>query len=398
MRMDVKYILFMATLWVGVFTSCTSNEEESKLPQPCQGLNLSELPQRWDEGIPLGNGLTGGLLWQKDGKLRLAIDRADLWDLRPVESFQSPDHTYRFVCDQVIRKKDIRPVYALIDDRTANDPAPTKIPAGALEFDIHPLGKVKKVTLDVATAVCTILWENGALARFFTPAGGNGGCFRFENLPDTLSPELSAPPYQRRITDSDHQPGVNDLSTLGYQPGTITFPAPGKLLYRQQAWGDVSYEIGVQWKQPHPGVLEGGYYVTSKGTWYSENDTVKRPDISFDEALASHRNWWKHYWKQSSVTLPDTLLERQWYLEMYKFGAASRRGAPPICLQAIWTADNGQTPPWRGDFHSDLNTQLSYWPGYTANHLEESAVFTDWLWKIKENSEQFTRRFFRWRD
>lgn len=100
--------------------------------------------------------------------------------------------------------------------------------------------------------------------------GGNGGCFRFENLPDTLSPELSAPPYQRRITDSDHQPGVNDLSTLGYQPGTITFPAPGKLLYRQQAWGDVSYEIGVQWKQPHPGVLEGGYYVTSKGTWYSE--------------------------------------------------------------------------------------------------------------------------------
>lgn len=394
MRMDVKYILFMATLWVGVFTSCTSNEEESKLPQPCQGLNLSELPQRWDEGIPLGNGLTGGLLWQKDGKLRLAIDRADLWDLRPVESFQSPDHTYRFVCDQVIRKKDIRPVYALIDDRTANDPAPTKIPAGALEFDIHPLGKVKKVTLDVATAVCTILWENGALARFFTPAGGNGGCFRFENLPDTLSPELSAPPYQRRITDSDHQPGVNDLSTLGYQPGTITFPAPGKLLYRQQAWGDVSYEIGVQWKQPHPGVLEGGYYVTSKGTWYSENDTVKRPDISFDEALASHRNWWKHYWKQSSVTLPDTLLERQWYLEMYKFGAASRRGAPPICLQAIWTADNGQTPPWRGDFHSDLNTQLSYWPGYTANHLEESAVFTDWLWKIKENSEQFTHRFF----
>ena len=105
MRMNVKYILFMATLWVGVFTSCTSNEEESKLPQPCQGLNLSELPQRWDEGIPLGNGLTGGLLWQKDGKLRLAIDRADLWDLRPVESFQSPDHTYRFVCDQVIRKR-----------------------------------------------------------------------------------------------------------------------------------------------------------------------------------------------------------------------------------------------------------------------------------------------------
>lgn len=38
MRMDVKYILFMATLWVGVFISCTSNEEESKLPHLARDL------------------------------------------------------------------------------------------------------------------------------------------------------------------------------------------------------------------------------------------------------------------------------------------------------------------------------------------------------------------------
>ena len=94
MKGDVKYILFAATLSMGLFTSCTSSEEECKLPQSCHGLNMTELPQRWDEAIPLGNGLTGGLLWQKDGKLRLAIDRADLWDLRPVEAFKSPDHTY----------------------------------------------------------------------------------------------------------------------------------------------------------------------------------------------------------------------------------------------------------------------------------------------------------------
>lgn len=396
MRLNIKYIQFAAALWMAVCASCIGNEEEGKLPQPWHGLCLTELPQRWDEAIPLGNGMTGGLLWQKDGKLRLAIDRADLWDLRPVEAFDSPDYTYRFICDQVIHKKDMQPVYALIDDRTANDPAPTKIPAGALEFDIRKLGKVKKVNLDIATAVCTIRWENGVQARFFVPAEGNGGYFRFENLPDTLSPELSAPSYQGcTATETERQPGVNDLSALGYQPGVITSPAPGKLLYRQRAWGDVSYEIGLQWKRPRAGVLEGGYYVTSEGTWYSgDADAAEHLKVGFDEALASHQDWWKQYWKQSSVSLPDTLLERQWYLEMYKFGAASRRKAPPICLQAIWTADNGQTPPWRGDFHNDLNTQLSYWAGYAANHLEESAAFTDWLWKIKENSEQFTRRFF----
>mgnify|MGYP000474221082 CR=1 FL=1 len=177
MKVDVKYILFAATLSMGLFTSCTSSEEECKLPQSCHGLNMTELPQRWDEAIPLGNGLTGGLLWQKDGKLRLAIDRADLWDLRPVEAFKSPDHTYRFICDQVIHKKDMRPVYALIDDRTANDPAPTKIPAGALEFDIHKLGKGS----GAGFGNCGMYYSLGewCASSFFYSCGGKRGAFPF---------------------------------------------------------------------------------------------------------------------------------------------------------------------------------------------------------------------------
>lgn len=114
----------------------------------------------------------------------------------------------------------------------------------------------------------------------------------------------------------------------------------------------------------------------------------------FSTAYKEHAAWWEAYWNRCEISLPDSVLERQWYLEMYKFGSSSRKDAPPICLQAVWTADNGQTPPWRGDFHNDLNTQLSYWPGYASNHLEESEVFTDWLWRIKDNSEAFTRRFF----
>src|SRR5512137_1761931 len=37
----------------------------------------------WDEAIPLGNGLLGGLLWGEDYTLRLSLDRGDLWDERP---------------------------------------------------------------------------------------------------------------------------------------------------------------------------------------------------------------------------------------------------------------------------------------------------------------------------
>jgi len=88
------------------------------------------------------------------------------------------------------------------------------------------------------------------------------------------------------------------------------------------------------------------------------------------------------------------LIEKQWYLEQYKFGSTSRKGAPPISLQAIWTADNGRIPPWKGDYHHDLNTELSYWPAYSANHLEEGMAYLDHLDQNKENYKRYTKLYF----
>ena len=396
----MKAVYFLQMIVVaGLFCSCKQSVEKAESFPFCHSLTFDKLPEVWDEAVPLGNGLTGALIWQKEGRLRIVIDRADLWDLRPVEQFASPDYTYKFVCDQVIEKKDITPVYKLIDERTRYDSAPTKIPAGAIELNTASLGKVTNVKLDLASAVCTIEWERGTKARIFVPANEKGGRFQFENLSDTLPVRLVTPLYEENGEVLDYQPGVNKLTSLGYKLGKVEEITPTSLLYRQQGWGDISYEIAVDWEMMPGKKMEGKYCVTSTGTWYSENegalDCISRcMNDDFENSLAGHEEWWKGYWKKSGIHIPDTLLEKQWYLEMYKFAAASRKGAPPICLQAVWTADNGQTPPWRGDFHNDLNTQLSYWPGYASNHLEESSVFTDWLWRIKDNSEKFTRKFY----
>lgn len=368
--------------------------------QTFHGLQFKAIPTIWDEAIPLGNGIIGNLIWEKDGNLRLALDRADLWDLRPVKEFESPSYSYQFVCDEVIRNKDLSKVRALIDDRSRKDCAPTKIPVGGIEFPIAHLGKVKNVELDVHTAVCTITWECGTVGKFFTSATDKTGHFRFENLPELLTIELQTPRFEddgssiQRVS----APRTHLLTRLGYKNGKVT-RHNNSIVYRQKAYGKVSYEVALRWHTPTSQTLEGSYCITTQGTWYSEAiqaaDFMKGYTKDFQTALTEHIGWWEAYWEKSQIHLPDPILEAQWYLEMYKFGAASRKDAPPICLQAVWTADNGQTPPWRGDFHNDLNTQLSYWPGYSANHLEESRVFTDWLWKIKDNGEDFTHRFFK---
>ncbi|MGJ7033287.1 hypothetical protein [Niabella hirudinis] len=87
--------------------------------------------------------------------------------------------------------------------------------------------------------------------------------------------------------------------------------------------------------------------------------------------FSAHKNWWNAFWSKSSVNIPDPLIAKQYYLGLYKLGAISRPSAPAISVQTIWTADNGSPPPRKGDFHDDLNTQLSYWPSYTGDHLKE---------------------------
>ena len=123
----MKAVYFLQIIvFAGLLCSCKQSVEKAGSFPFYHSLTFDKLTEVWDEAIPQGNGLTGALIWQKEGRLRIAIDRADLWDLRPVEQFASPDYTYKFICDQVIEKKNITPVYKLIDERSRKREKATK--------------------------------------------------------------------------------------------------------------------------------------------------------------------------------------------------------------------------------------------------------------------------------
>jgi alpha-L-fucosidase 2 len=63
-------------------------------------------------------------------------------------------------------------------------------------------------------------------------------------------------------------------------------------------------------------------------------------------------------------------------------------------LQGVWTADDGKLPPWKGDYHHDLNTQMSYWHYSKANHMEEGESFIDFLWSLVSEARNFARIFY----
>jgi len=366
----------------------------SAQPTEIHNLVFDHIPQQWDEGIPLGNGMLGALVWQKEGKLRISLDRADLWDLRPTKEIEK--YTYQWAYQHKL-SGEWDTVWKVADEPYDRDAAPTKIPGAAIEFDIQPLGRISSVTLDIRSAICTINWHNGIIFRICVDAENPNGRFHWQGI--SMVPSLIPPAYASGNSDKPLNEVIDgqDLRRLGYEPGKIT-TKKNTIIYTQQCWGPLLYQAAVRWKTSEEmtdGVFSiSSHYSDEKESPQASSLLRKAGKQNFDDGIANHKQWWRNYWEKASLSIPDRQLEKQWYLELYKFGAASRKGAPPVSLQAVWTADNGKLPPWKGDFHNDLNTQLSYWPAYSANHLEEAGVFTDWLWKNKAYFEKYTLRVF----
>lgn len=391
--------LHLVLIWASI-TSYTLNAQQftdKKEVVSQHELNFNSLSTSWDEGIPLGNGMVGALVWQKGSNLHFSLDRADLWDMRPMKGLHRKEFSYQWVEGQV-EKKDYGIVQKYFDEPYDTEPAPSKIPGGALEFEIQNWGAVSSVRLSPKEAVCEVKWENGIVLKTFVHAVKPVGWFRFENLKGDFIPHLIAPKYQGEVKVSGDPVGGDDLARLGYKQGKVTQTA-NTISYEQEGWGGFKYQISVTWKKINNSTIEGVWSISSqypeaKINPVAETVAKKILESGYNADLKSHISWWEKFWSKSSIQVPDPLLEKQWYLEQYKFGSAARRGAPPISLQAVWTADNGRLPPWKGDYHHDLNTQLSYWPSYSGNHLEEGMGYIDDLEKNKANYKRYTKMYF----
>ncbi|MCO5947539.1 glycoside hydrolase family 95 protein [Mucilaginibacter flavidus] len=371
----------------------------SGIAQPgVHDLKFDSLAARWDEGIPLGNGTLGALIWQKQNHLRFSLDRADLWDERPMKGLHRKEFSYQWVHEQVVQKTNYEQVQKYFDEPYDNEPAPSKIPGAGLEFDTKAWGKVKSVHLSINNALCEVKWINGTILKTYVKATTPVGWFRFENVPLDFVPQIVPPLYQAPPTKGEVNSLVgDDLSKLGYKQGTVK-RQENSITYEQQGWGGFEYEVNVRWKRTGNSV-EGVWCISSQKADKKVNPlasvlTEQALQHTFKDDFSSHQSWWRKFWSKSAIHVPDSILEKQWYLEQYKFGSAARADAPPISLQAVWTADNGRIPPWKGDYHHDLNTQLSYWPSYSSNHLEEGMGYLNHLDANKANYKRYTKMYF----
>lgn len=368
-------------------------------PDARHDMVFGDLATRWDEAVPLGNGMVGALIWQEEETLRFSLDRMDLWDLRLVDEVQRPDLNFAWVVNQRLQG-DYGEVQELLDRPYDREPWPTKIPAGRLEFDQSTFGQVESVNLRLANALCVVRWDTGVVLETFVHATEPVGWFRFRGVQTDIRPRIVPPPFgsEKTVENKGNSLSGKDLRLLGY-PSPKLREGKNWTTYEQVGWGGFRFTVVCRWWKTTDGSVEGVWSVisteASKNPLATAKKTVREAEKrTYGRDVKEHTDWWRGFWWKSAIDIPDPIIETHWYREIYKFGSASRKGAPPISLQAVWTADERMIPPWKGDYHNDLNTQLSYWPAYSGNRLLEAESFVDWLWKCKPAAEKWTRRYF----
>ncbi len=348
-------------------------------------------PRLWQDGFPLGNGFLGAMLWGDGAPLKLTLDCSELWDSRTDDSFwRRPGYRYAELCRLIAEGR-----YDEAALRFAGPPepkpalTPTKISIGRLELNLLPraakAGGPCEIRLDLDRAEVT-----GALG-----AGERAGRFTafVHKTRHVLCLRLEGRGAARA------RPVLKPLAEICPALAGLKHPAPrrrragGAQVFSQEIPGGPCYTVA--WSERGPEIFLA--VACGADLAAAERDALAAwraaADAGFDRLRREHRRAWRAFWAASAVALPEPEVETLWYHGIYLLGSSARRGCMPPGLQGLWAMD-GVLPPWKGDYHLDMNVQETFWPAYAAGHLDLADCWCDYMAACNAPARAFTRQVF----
>ena len=112
----------------------------------------------------------------------------------------------------------------------------------------------------------------------------------------------------------------------------------------------------------------------------SSNETLARP--TDQRILAYHRD------RKNDPDLEQLFFQYGRYLLI----SSSRPGGLPANLQGLWNHSNN--PPWRCDYHSNINVQMNYWPAEPTNLADCHVPFVDYIDNQRQVRKRATQEYY----
>jgi len=357
-----------------------------------------EMPaETWQQGLPLGNGDLGVMVWGSGDPLFFTLDKTDLWEKRHWSP--DPEHFKWREFRKLIESGTVATEEKAFQRPDGNPPPPypTRLPVGRCE--LRPMGKLKSATMRLS------LWTATASGELATDRGE----IRWQALVhatepliilelDTGGSEAGAQFSASSFNDAKH--GSKEVTTTLAAWG---YPAPtqgksGTASYWSQATPEGG-EYAVAWRELAGAKGKRWILVSIAFTSKSAGAAAKACEVvrrfgcdDIPGLMASQQRWWAEYYAASFISIPDTRLESLYWMEMYKLASATRPDKPALALHGPWSED-GRMPPWSGDYHWNINMQMTYWPIYAANRLSFGEALYSMIDRARPRLREWCRRF-----
>ena len=375
------------------------------------------------EGMVLGNGDLGAIMYGNPFELRFSLGKNDVWDAR----FDSNAEADILKHDDLIKLIEEYGVEAFRSGQTGN------LGPGQPAWMLNPVGK-KAIPLDVRTVYATpAFYENGRYCRpcpkrvgeivFVGPglsttpmdsrlsieegvvsiefryrddavirlegfvwAESNIFCLRVEvkgNLdwggwaklimrkwPDAVDASIPDPvlkaPLERLVTLTQEIPGDDAVDPFAW---TLAGVVPGERL-------DQRYESIIS--LPKADAVADHFFAVA--TTRDSHDSKRAIELAihahtqgYDLLLESQKEWWASFWERSSVELEDKELESAWYRDLYLLACTLKEGKQAPGLFGNMTTWDAAM--WHSDYHMDKNFQKNFYPVLVTNHCEMSEPY-----------------------
>ncbi len=360
------------------------------------GLKFNKSKNLWDEGIPLGNSKLGCLIYG-EGPINFSLDRIDLWDEQKDERLNTKNFNYETFLKYSTGDEFLWKQKSKMFDLCPRRCYPSKISACRLMFDIGGKYKNIKSNLDIYNGLANVLAETVQLESFIS-AVKNVGVIKIYG---EYSIKIHIPKYISNNGEDNNNSQKNGMVSIN---DSLDYPKTkiikdGKFtFFKQETKTKYNYAVVVLEKKLD-NVTEIYYTVTTSDdatdcVEYGKTELEQLSAIGYDALLQEHTEWWDKYWSKSSIDLNDDDFEKTYYRSLYFLASTSRVGGYPMPLQGVWTADNDELPPWKGDYHHDTNTQMSYWGYGKANRMAQGKVFVDYIWSLRDEFKKFAKKFF----
>lgn len=374
-------------------------------PSGCSGGTLPNLSLPWrfpaadpHDGIPLGNGLLGALVWGAGNQIRITINRADFWDRRgyfawgPKTNYANLKQLLEAGDEEGLRRAFERPAPAPgTPDRT------TRLPMGRIDLTL-PDGVLTSGVLDLYRAEASVHYKRegeDTPNRVHVVALQDRPVLVVQ-IPDVGGVAVDPVPAWEGRPDRWGTAPAEFFQSTGYANPRLFMRGEtiGWILARP---GEPSVAVLCR-KHRRPGI--GTACLITAVYIQEDEEAIARVNRELDdvrhllpELLAGTEMWWRRYWEDGALLcLPDPDLQRLYYMGIYKMCCMTMEGSPGATLQGAWVEEY-RLPPWQGDYHFNINVQECYWPAFGGNQPELLHSLFDQINAWKPKMREYARIF-----